>query len=68
MSLQEILNLPTADRLNVIERIWDSINKQHIEISESQKEELDRRIDLDNNNKIQWLSYNEMKDQLGRHY
>lgn len=67
MSLQEILNLPTADRLNVIEKIWESINKEDIEIPESQKKELDRRIDLDNNNKIQWLSYNEMKDQLGHH-
>ncbi len=67
MSLQEILNLPTADRLNVIEQIWDSINKDDIEIAEFQKKELDRRINLDQNNKMEWLSLNEMKDQLGHH-
>jgi len=53
MSLQEILKLPTAERLDVIEQIWDSINKEDMAIPESQKKELDRRIYLDKNNKTQ---------------
>lgn len=66
MSLQEILNLPTAERLDVIEKIWDSIHKEHLEIPESQKKELDLRLNEVQDNKTQWLNLEKFKEQLNQ--
>jgi putative addiction module component (TIGR02574 family) len=44
--LDEIRNLPIADRLELMERIWDSIaeDEQNIQLTDAQKAELDRRL------------------------
>ena len=44
VDLQEILKLSSSERILVIEKIWDSIDPKEIDVSESQKKELDQRL------------------------
>lgn len=43
---EEAKKLPVAERIALVEEIWDSIAEENgwLELTESQKEELDRRI------------------------
>ncbi len=45
--LSDVLELPVAERLKLIEAIWDSIAEapQALELTEAQRAELDRRLD-----------------------
>lgn len=45
--INEAMALPAADRLDVIERLWDSLAAapEAIELTDAQRRELDRRID-----------------------
>jgi putative addiction module component (TIGR02574 family) len=44
----EILGLPVATRITLVEQLWDSIADENDEIvlTDSQKAELDRRLEL----------------------
>jgi len=46
--LDEILDLPVADRLRAVEEIWESIvaAPESLPLSESQRRELERRVKL----------------------
>lgn len=45
--LEEILKLPLEERLDLVERIWDSIaaDQDTLPLSEEHRRELDRRLD-----------------------
>ncbi len=45
MQVSEILQLSVAERIQIVEDIWDSITPESLELSESQKTELDKRLD-----------------------
>ena len=47
VNLSEVLKLPVEERLRLVESIWDSIAEfpDALELTESQKRELDRRLD-----------------------
>lgn len=44
---QEIKKLSVAERIMIVEEIWDSIaaDQESIEVTEAQRNELDRRLD-----------------------
>ncbi len=44
---REIMKLSVADRILLVEEIWDSIalTQEHLEPTEAQKRELDRRLE-----------------------
>jgi putative addiction module component (TIGR02574 family) len=43
--LQQLLSLPVEDRIDLIDRLWESVGQSpDFELSEAQKAELDRRI------------------------
>ena len=46
ISIQEILKLPVAERIEIVEAIWDSIaaSPESLPVTESQRRELDRRL------------------------
>ena len=46
LSEREIETLSVEERLSLIERVWDSLSQTstHIPLTDSQREELDRRI------------------------
>jgi putative addiction module component (TIGR02574 family) len=47
ITLDEVLQLPVAERIRVVEAIWDSIadSPEAIELTDEQRAELDRRLD-----------------------
>ncbi len=66
MSLQEILQLPPEERLQLVEQIWESLDPNDIKVTTAQKNELDDRIAADKAGKMKWLSLDEVKDNLDR--
>jgi putative addiction module component (TIGR02574 family) len=63
-SLQQILKLSTAERLLLIEKIWDSIDPETLPVPESHKEEIDRRLERLKKGKAKFYSWNEVKKRL----
>jgi putative addiction module component (TIGR02574 family) len=45
MSLSELLKLPVAERIRIVEALWESIaaTPEALELSDAEREELDRR-------------------------
>ena len=45
MSISELLRLPVAERIRIVEALWDSIAAapESLELSDAEREELDRR-------------------------
>jgi len=59
LTQDEILRLSPAERLALIEQLWDSLDEDQVPIPESQRTELDRRlesIEEDRRNGITWAS------------
>jgi putative addiction module component (TIGR02574 family) len=64
--LSEILQLSIAERIQLVEDIWDSIAvvPDAIEMTEEQEAELDRRLEAYQANPNEGISWNELKDKL----
>ena len=63
---KEITKLSIAERILLVEEIWDSIARENeaFELSKAQKEELDRRLDeLDREGPI-GIPWNEVLDRI----
>jgi putative addiction module component (TIGR02574 family) len=45
MSISELLKLPVAERIRIVEALWESIAAapQSLELSDAERDELDRR-------------------------
>ena len=59
LTQDEILRLLPAERLALIEQLWDSLDENQIPLMESQRAELDRRLESleeDRRNGITWAS------------
>ncbi|MFQ4141677.1 addiction module protein [Chlorogloeopsis sp. ULAP02] len=63
----EISQLTVAERIQLAEDLWDSILAipEVIPVSQTQKRELDRRLELFRQNPNQGSSWQEMKQKLG---
>jgi putative addiction module component (TIGR02574 family) len=64
IKMQEILDLSVAERILMIEKIWDSINHNDIQIPVAQKQELDRRMARYENGETGFVSWKEIKSEL----
>lgn len=62
----DVLSLSIADRLQLIEDIWDSIAEvpEELHLSEAQKVELDRRLELYHRNPDQGSPWEEVKERI----
>ena len=60
MSITEILDLSTAEKILLVEQIWDSLDSNELQITDAQKQELDRRIALDENGQMSWHTWSEV--------
>jgi putative addiction module component (TIGR02574 family) len=62
----EIRKLSVAERILIVEEIWDSIaaDQESMEVTEAQKEELDRRIASHNAAPNHGKSWEETRDRL----
>ncbi|MBS1526595.1 MAG: addiction module protein [Bacteroidetes bacterium] len=64
VKLEDILELSVAERILMIERIWDSIDHDQIDLSNSQKEELDRRLARYERGETAFVSWEDVKSEL----
>ena len=64
----EIFELSVAERLMLVENIWDSIAKDSVEFELSQelRDELDRRMEEHYKNPSAGISWEEMEAKLSR--
>ena len=64
MSIQEIEQLSSAEKILLVERIWDSINKQDISLTDAQRLELDRRLEKHHKGQNEYYRWDEVKQKL----
>ena len=59
-------NLSISDRIRLVEEIWDTIAEENeaSELTDAQKRELDRRLELAKNNPGQGRTWDEIKAEL----
>jgi putative addiction module component (TIGR02574 family) len=62
--LNEILKLSPAERILMIEKIWNSINHEKIDITNAQVEETERRLARYKAGKTKFFSWEEIKREL----
>lgn len=68
ISMADILRLSVAERILLVEDIWDSIanNPEAIELPESQRAELDARLAAHRRDPSAGIEWEELKKRLGR--
>jgi len=64
MSIQEIQSLSNAEKILLVEQIWDSIDKKDINLSAAQKKELDMRLEQHARGETKFSSWDEVKKRL----
>ena len=66
MQVSEILQLSVAERIQLVEDIWDSIaqSPESLPLSEAEKAELDRRLDRYNQNPNEGIEWETLKGNL----
>lgn len=65
----DILELTVSERIQLVEDIWDSIIEipEAIPLTQTQKEELDRRLKEYNKNPDNVISWDEIKKKIQNH-
>ena len=64
-TLSELTALPVADRLHVLETIWDSIDAgTPVDLSPAERSEINRRLDAHEANPDELLTWDQVLDQL----
>ena len=64
-ALSELTALPVADRLRVVESLWDSIEADTpVSLSPEQRAELDRRVRVHETNPDELLSWDQVLERL----
>ncbi len=66
IQLQEILEMSVAERILIVERIWDSINPDDIPLSGAQEQELDARMARYEQGHTKFFSWGEIKNELNK--
>ena len=64
-TLSELTSLPVADRLRVVESLWDSIESDTpVSLSPEQRDEINRRIEAHQANPDESLTWDQVLDRL----
>lgn len=65
---KDILNLSTAERIELIGDIWDSLTEvpEAIALTEAQKTELDRRLDAHDKNPAAGAPWSVVRDRIAK--
>lgn len=66
--ISEILQLSVAERIQLVEDIWDSVAAfpDDVPLTDAQKKELDRRLQAYRQNPDEGISWEELKAQLSQ--
>jgi len=62
--IQEILELSVAERILMIEKIWDSIDHTDIALPAAHEQELDRRLNRYENGETTFVTWGDIKNEL----
>jgi putative addiction module component (TIGR02574 family) len=67
-TLNEITTLSVEERINLVQDIWDSIAAEQgcAELTEAQRQELDRRIASDESDPENVMTWQDIKDSIKR--
>jgi len=63
-NVQNILKLSTAERLLLLEEVWNSILPNEITIKDSHKKELDKRLTRMKRGETKFFTWDEVKKNL----
>ena len=66
-TLSELTSLPVADRLRIVESLWNSIESEPVAVSPEQREEIRRRVKAHEKNPDELLTWEQVLDQLRDH-
>ncbi len=66
MSIENILKLSIAERLLLLEKIWDSIPENKLTITNAQKTELDKRLARMRSGETKFFTWDDVKKNLHR--
>lgn len=66
MDIKEIKKLSVAERISIIEEIWESIDKGGLSVSDSQKIEVRERVERYKNGKTKFFTWDEIKTELNK--
>ena len=66
ITLEEVLRLPVAERIRIVEAIWDSIadSPEAVALTDEQKAELDRRLEAFESNPDEGSSWDEVRARI----
>ncbi len=66
MQVSEILQLSVAERIQIVEDIWDNIleSPQSLSLSDTEKAELDKRLESYNQNPNEGIKWETLKKNL----
>jgi putative addiction module component (TIGR02574 family) len=64
IQMQEILDLSSAERILLMEKIWDSLDHNAIVTTSSQEDELDRRFERYQKGETTFVSWEDIKSEL----
>ena len=64
MKRTEIDMMSDAEKILLVEQIWDSINKQTIVLSPAHKAELDRRLAMHERGETRYSSWEDVKQRI----
>lgn len=64
IQMQEILELSVAERILMIEKIWDSIDPDSIELQSSQEQELKNRLERYEKGETSFVTWDSIKAEL----
>ncbi len=63
-NINEILHLSPAEKILLMEKIWSSFSNEDVDVSESQKAEVRRRIERYKAGKTKFFTWDEIKSEL----
>ena len=64
VQMQEIMEMSVAERILIIEKIWDSLDHNSIETPASHEQELDRRLARYEKGETTFFSWADIKNEL----
>jgi putative addiction module component (TIGR02574 family) len=69
ITVNDLLDMPVAERLRLVEDLWDSIAElpEKIELSEVQRKELDERLEAYHRNPEAGSPWKDVKERILKH-
>lgn len=64
MKIKDLDKYTNAEKILLAEELWESVSKEKIELSDTMKQELDRRISLVEEDKTDFYTWEDIKNTL----